>query len=144
MLFVISSRWLRLRPIVDWGRQKARIMTAEANMKLVDYTLQQEEETFEQDVIIQVRNFNMLRQQLISRIKSDEIAQKAYNISKQLFLIGKISITDLNAALAANDLAKQNYVSSLRDFWLAYYQLREKTLYDFHHNQLLVRDIQTN
>lgn len=131
-------------PIVDWGRQKARIMTAEANMKLVEYTLQQEEETFEQDVIIQVRNFNMLREQLKSRIKSDEIAQKAYGISKQLFLIGKISITDLNAALAAKDTAKQNYVSSLRDFWLAYYQLREKTLYDFHHNQLLLRDIQTN
>lgn len=131
-------------PIVDWGRQKARIMTAEANMKLVEYTLQQEEETFDQDVIIQVRNFNMLREQLKSRIKSDEIAQKAYNISKQLFLIGKISITDLNAALAAKDNAKQSYVSSLRDFWLAYYQLREKTLYDFHHNQLLVRDIQTN
>ena len=131
-------------PIVDWGRQKARIMTAEANMKLVEYTLQQEEETFEQDVIIQVRNFNMLREQLKSRIKSDEIAQKAYNISKQLFLIGKISITDLNAALLAKDNAKQSYVSSLRDFWIAYYQLREKTLYDFHHNQLLVRDIQTN
>lgn len=131
-------------PIVDWGRQKARIRTAEANMKLVEYTLQQEEETFEQEVVIQVRNFNMLREQLKSRIKSDEIAQKAYNISKQLFLIGKISITDLNAALAAKDNAKQNYVSSLRDFWLAYYQLREKTLYDFHHNQLLVRDIKTN
>ena len=131
-------------PIVDWGRQKARMRTAEANMKLVEYTLQQEEETFEQDVIIQVRNFNMLREQLTSRIKSDEIAQKAYNISKQLFLIGKISITDLNAALAAKDNAKQSYVSSLRDFWIAYYQLREKTLYDFHHNQLLVRDIQTN
>ncbi len=131
-------------PIVDWGRQKARMRTAEANMKLVEYTLQQEEETFEQDIIIQVRNFNMLREQLKSRIKSDEIAQKAYNISKQLFLIGKISITDLNAALLAKDNAKQNYVSSLRDFWLAYYQLREKTLYDFHHNQLLVRDIQVN
>jgi len=131
-------------PIVDWGRQKARMRTAEANMKLVEYQLKQDEQTFEQEVIIQVRNFNMLREQLKSRIKSDEIAQKAYNISKQLFLIGKISITDLNASLAAKDTAKQSYVSSLRDFWLAYYQLREKTLYDFHHNQLLIRDIQTD
>jgi len=131
-------------PIMDWGRQKARIRTAQANMKLVEYQLIQDEETFEQDVIIQVRNFNMLREQLKSRIKSDEIAQKAYNISKQLFLIGKISITDLNASLAAKDNAKQSYVGSLRDFWLAYYQLREKTLYDFHHSKLLVRDIQTN
>ena len=131
-------------PIVDWGRQKARYMTAEANKKLVEYQVQQDESTFDQDVLTQVRNFNMLREQLVSRTKSDEIANKAYNISKQLFLIGKITITELNAALVSKDQAKQNYVSSLRDFWLAYYQLREKTLYDFHNNQLLVRDIQTD
>ena len=131
-------------PILDWGRQKARIMTAEANMRLVEYQIIQDEITFDQEVLTQVRNFNMLREQLSARIKSDEIAQKAYNISKQLFLIGKISITDLNQSLASKDKAKQSYISSLRDFWLAYYQLREKTLFDFHNNQLLVRDIQTN
>ncbi len=131
-------------PLVDWGRQKARIMTAEANMKLVEYQLIQDEVTFEQDILTEVRNFNMLRVQLKARIKSDDIADRAYNISKQLFLIGKISITDLNQALAAKDRAKQNYVATLRDFWIGYYQLREKTLYDFHNNQLLVRDIQTD
>lgn len=130
-------------PIVDWGRQKARMMTAQANMKLVEYQLIQDQITFEQDILTQVRNFNMLREQLKARTKSDQIANRAYNISKQLFLIGKISITDLNQALASKDLAKQNYIGTLRDFWLAYYQLREKTLYDFHHDQLLVRDIQT-
>ncbi len=131
-------------PLVDWGRQKARIMTAEANMKLVEYQLIQDEVTFEQDILTEVRNFNMLRVQLKARIKADGIADKAYNISKQLFLIGKISITDLNQSLASKDRAKQNYVTTLRDFWVAYYQIREKTLYDFHHNQLLVRDIQTD
>jgi outer membrane protein TolC len=85
----------------------------------------------------------MLREQLRARIISDEIANRAYNISKELFLIGKISITDLNQALAAKDLAKQNYVATLRDFWESYYQLREKTLYDFENDQLLVKDIQT-
>ena len=130
-------------PILDWGRQKSRIMTAEANMRLVEYQVIQDEITFDQEVLTQVRNFNMLREQLGARVKSDEIAQKAYNISKQLFLIGKISITDLNQSLASKDKAIQSYITSLRDFWLAYYQLREKTLYDFHHNQLLVRDIQT-
>ena len=85
----------------------------------------------------------MLREQLKARIISDQIANKAYNISKELFLIGKISITDLNQSLASKDLAKQNYVSTLRDFWESYYQLREKTLYDVESNQLLVRDIKT-
>jgi outer membrane protein TolC len=131
-------------PIVDWGRQKARIRTAEANMKLVEYQLLQDEVTFEQDVLTEVRNYKMLRSQLKARIKSDEIADKAYNISKQLFLIGKISITDLNQALASKDKAKQSYVSTLRDFWIAYYTIREKTLYDFENDRLLVRDLQIN
>ena len=81
---------------------------------------------------------------IIPQEVADEIADKAYNISKELFLIGKISITDLNQALASKDMAKQSYVSTLRDFWTAYYQLREKTLYDFENSQLLVRDLQIN
>ncbi|MEN8249313.1 MAG: TolC family protein [Bacteroidota bacterium] len=131
-------------PVLDWGRQKARIMTAEANKKLVEYQILQDEETFDQDILTQARNFNMLKEQVKSRVISDQIAQRAYDISKQLFLIGKISITDLNQSIEAKDLAKQNYISSLRDYWAAYYQLREKTLYDFHHDQLLLRDIQTD
>jgi outer membrane protein len=131
-------------PIVDWGRQKSRLMTAEANMKLVQYQLVQDEVNFEQDILTEVRNFNMLREQLTARVKSDVIAQRAYDISKQLFLIGKITITELNQSLASKDRAKQSYITSLRDYWLAYYQIREKTLYDFHHNRILVRDIQTD
>jgi len=131
-------------PVLNWGRSQARRKTAEANMKLVEYQVLQDEVTFEQEVLTEVRNFNMLREQLRARIISDKIADRAYNISKQLFLIGKISITDLNQALASKDLAKQNYVATLRDFWESYYQLREKTLYDFAKDQLLVRDIQTN
>ena len=131
-------------PVLDWGRQKARIRRAEANRKLVEYQILQDEETFDQDILTSARNFNMLKEQVKSRVISDDIAQKAYEISKQLFLIGKISITDLNQSIEAKDLAKQNYISSLRDYWIAYFELREKTLYDFHNNQLLLRDIQTD
>lgn len=130
-------------PVLNWGRAKARRKTAEANQKLVEYQVNQDEVNFEQEVLTEVRNFHMLREQLKARIISDEIADKAYNISKELFLIGKISITDLNQALASKDLAKQNYVATLRDFWESYYQLREKTLYDFENDRLLVKDIQT-
>ena len=92
-------------PVLNWGRAKARRRTAEANMKLVEYQVQQDKVNFEQEVLTEVRNFHMLREQLRARIISDEIANKAYNISKELFLIGKISITDLNQSLAAKDLA---------------------------------------
>jgi len=128
-------------PILDWGRQRSRKKTAEANLTFVEYEVAQDMLDFEQDVLIQVRNFKMLREQVKVRSKSDEIAQKAYDISYQLFLIGKISITELNQSLASKDQAKQGNIQSLRDFWVAYFQLRQKTLYDFENNDLLLKDL---
>ncbi len=129
-------------PIIDWGRQKARIKTAEANMKLVEYSLIQDENTFKQSVILLVRNFEILKKQVKARKKSDEIAYESFLISKQSFLDGELSVTDFNAALKTKDEAKKDYIKSLRDFWVGYYQIREKTLYDFEHQQLLVRNVQ--
>lgn len=118
-------------PLIDWGRQKSRIKTAEANQKLVEYTVAQEQVNFEQEIYTQVRLFEMLRQQIIIATKSDEIAQRRYEISKQRYLIGKISITDLNIATQEKDEARHSYITALREFWTAYYKLRQLTLYDF-------------
>lgn len=141
----ISSQLFRLEmdvPIIDWGRAKSRKKTASANLRLTEYQVEQDKLNFEQQVITDVRNFIMLRQQVASRKRSDEIALQAYNISYQLYLIGKISITDLNQSFASKDSAKLNYIQSLRDFWTSYFQLRFQTLYDFEKNQLLVKDIE--
>jgi len=141
----ISSQLIRLEmdvPIIDWGRAKARKKTASANLRLTEYAVEQDKLNFEQEVVTDVRNFTMLRQQVSARKRSDEIAQRAYNISYQLYLIGKISITDLNQSLASKDSAKFNYIQSLRDFWASYFRLRFQTLYDFDNSQLLVNDIQ--
>jgi outer membrane protein len=70
-------------------------------------------------------------------IKSDEIAQKRYDISQQRYLIGKISITDLVIALQEKDQAKQAYVDALGEFWRAYFEIRQLTLYDFERKEPL-------
>ena len=124
-------------PVVDWGRQKSRKKTAEANQKLVDYTVQQDEQTFDQEVFTQVKQFEMLRNQILITQRADEISERRYNIAKNRYLIGKISITDLSIALTDQDNAKRNYINSLRNFWDAYYNLRRLTLYDFATNQIL-------
>jgi outer membrane protein TolC len=124
-------------PILDWGKQKSIVKTAEANQKLVSYTVAQEEMNFDQEVSTLVRQFEVLRQRLVVSKKADEIGERKYDISKNRYLIGKISITDLNLALQDKDRAKQDYVQSLRDFWTAYYQIRRLTLYDFEQNESL-------
>ena len=73
----------------------------------------------------------MLRNQLLLNTKVDNIAQQRYDIAQKTYLIGKISITDFNIASNEKDQAKRAYLSSLRDFWEAYYNLRTLTLYDF-------------
>jgi outer membrane protein TolC len=118
-------------PLVDWGRQQARIKTALANEQVVKSIVSQEELTFEQEVLQKVRQFRILREQLKVARRSDEVGQRSYDIAQQRYLISKISINDLLNILRAKDEAKRGYLSSLRNFWTAYYELRQLTLYDF-------------
>lgn len=118
-------------PIVDWGRQRSRVKTAEANQQLTEYTVAQDQINFEQEVYTQVKLFKMLRQQTEIAAKSDDIAQRRYDLSRNRYMIGKVSITDLNIAMQEKDEARRSYIAALRDFWEAYYRLRQLTLYDF-------------
>lgn len=124
-------------PVLDWGRNKAMMRTAMANQKLMDFQIAQDEVNFEQNIITQVRQFEMLRLQLEITRKADEVAAQRYNVSQNRYLIGKIDITNLNLALNEKDNAKRTYIQALRDFWIAYYNLRELTLYDFSERKLL-------
>lgn len=124
-------------PVLDWGRNKAMMRTALANKKLIDFQIAQEEVNFEQGIMTQVRQFEMLRLQLEITKKSDEVAAERYNVSQNRYLIGKIDITNLNIALNEKDDAKRRYIQALRDFWIAYYNLRMLTLYDFAERRLL-------
>jgi outer membrane protein TolC len=124
-------------PVMDWGRNRARMQTALANKKLNDYVIAQDEVNFEQEIITMVSQFEVLLSQIEITKKSDEVAQERYLVSQNRYLVGKIDITNLNIALTEKDAAKRSYLSALRAFWIAYYGLRRLTLYDFSNKQLL-------
>jgi len=124
-------------PVLDWGRNRARMRTAMANQKLNEYVIAQDEVIFEQEILTQVSQFEVLLSQIEITKKSDEIAQERYIVSQNRYLIGKIDITNLNLALKDKDEAKRAYVAALRAFWTAYYELRRLTLYDFSSDRLL-------
>lgn len=124
-------------PIINWGRNEARMKTALANKQLIDYTIAQEEQNFEQEILTQVRQLDVLNQQIEISKKSDEVAQKRYDVAQNRYLIGKIDITNLNIALTEKDNAKRSYINALRTYWIAYYDLRRLTLYDFAEGNLL-------
>jgi outer membrane protein TolC len=118
-------------PIVDWGRRRSLMQTAYANKRLNDFTIAQDEVNFEQEIITQARQFELLRLQIEITKKSDEVAQERYNVAQNRYLIGKIDITNLGIALTEKDAAKRGYINALNLFWTSYFNLRALTLFDF-------------
>ncbi len=124
-------------PILDWGRSKSRVKIALAEQQLNEYLIAQEIQNFERNIITQVSRFEVLRAQVEITKKADEVAQERYDVAQNRYLIGKVTITDLNIALKEKDEAKRGYIRALRDFWIAYFDLRRLTLYDFLNGELL-------
>jgi outer membrane protein len=122
-------------PVMDWGRSKSRTKTAQANEQLTTYAVEQDKQTFKQQIVTQVTLFNMMKEQIQLTDEAEKIAAEKYKIASERYVLGNLSITDLSIAFQENDRAKRDYVSSLRDFWGAYYQLRYLSLYDFEKNR---------
>ncbi len=118
-------------PVVDWGRRKATVQTAQAQKRLTDFDVERQQINFEQEVAIQVRMFETLKLQVEITRKADEVAFERYNVAQNRYLIGKIDITNLAIALNEKDDARRSYVEALKSFWIEYFNLRRLTLYDY-------------
>ena len=122
-------------PILDWGRAASAVKMAESQRDLAQFDVQKAKEDFDRSVIVQVEQFSLLKGQLITAKEADRVAENGYKIALKKFQNGEISITDLNIALSERETAKRDYIGSLSTYWLAYYNLRILTLYDFETDQ---------
>ena len=118
-------------PIFDWGVSKSKRKMGEADLGLVETNIEQEQQAFEQEIFLHILNWSSKRDFLATSEKAKEIAVKRYEITKERYILGKITITDLNLAQQEKDKAEIEYLNSLEDFWIDYYTLRKLTLYDF-------------
>lgn len=118
-------------PILDWGLRKGKIQMARSNREVTEATVKQARIDFEQDLLISIMEFNLQEKQVEISAKADTIAQLGYEVTKQRFFIDKVDVIKLNSARNSLDAARRNYISSLRQYWRSYYQMRQITLYDF-------------
>ncbi|WP_035565894.1 TolC family protein [Hymenobacter sp. IS2118] len=118
-------------PLVDWGRRKSIVKTAELTRDQVQRAVAQEERSFEQTVLTQASQFTALAEQLRLAERADSLAQRRYDITRATYLLGRLSLTDLSLASNAKDSAKRTRIFALRACWVAHYRLRALTLYDF-------------
>ncbi|MDZ7605845.1 MAG: TolC family protein [Cyclobacteriaceae bacterium] len=93
--------------------------------------MEREKLNFEREVIVQVEQFNLLKDQMETSKEADKVAENGYEIALKRFQNGEISITDLNISLQEREKAKRDYISSIENYWESYYYLRILTLYDF-------------
>ncbi len=127
-------------PILDWGRRKGQLSMAKSNREAVRLSINQEKIDFEQNIVMNVMEFNLQGIQVTNSAKADTIAQLKYDVTQQRFLIGKQDITRLNIARNDREQARRAYINSLRSYWNYYYSIRRLTLFDFEQNTTLSED----
>ena len=118
-------------PILDWGLTKGRYQLAKSNLELTQVQVEQALTDFQQNLFLDVEQFNLQKNQVAISAKSDTVAMKRFEVTKQRFLIGKIAVLELNDADTRKDQNRRAYVQSLQNYWTYFYNLRQLTLYDF-------------
>jgi len=118
-------------PILDWGLGRGKYQMAQSSLELAQVQVNQALTDFEQNLFLDVEQFNLQKNQVAIAAKSDTVAMKRYEVTKQRFLIGKIAVLDLNDADSRKDQNRRAYVQSLQNYWNYFYNLRNLTLYDF-------------
>ena len=118
-------------PLVDWGVGKGRVEVARSNLEKTKTEIAQARTDFEANVIKLVKQFNLQAGKVAIAQKTSERAARRNEVAYRLYLLGKSSLLDLNAAIAEKDSSKRAYISEMHNYWSLYYALRSITGYDF-------------
>lgn len=127
-------------PLLDWGESRGNYRMAQSSEEVVKTNVQQSMIEFDENIFLQVMQFNLQDDQVLIASKADTIANKRYEVAKRRFMIGKIDVLDLNVAMEDKDIARRSFVESMRNYWDYYYNLRGLTLYDWQKNIKLEED----
>lgn len=118
-------------PIWEWGGARAAVRAAAANRARQESESERARREIAQEAGYAARQFVLARSRLDLAAKADTVAGRRFDVAKNRYVVGKIGIADLYLAQSEKDAALESYVQAIRGYWLAYYQLRRVTLYDF-------------
>jgi outer membrane protein TolC len=110
-------------PLLDWGRQKAQIGIADANEKVVAYTLEQERRSLETRLYHQVKTQELLRANTGYARRASAIADERFQLALEQYRAGELALSDIARALEEKELFRRTYVQALRRFWEGHYVL---------------------
>ena len=122
-------------PIWDWGVNKAEMASAKAGLKRTEMFMDEQHKIVENSIRDVVRRIKETEQRIEVLEKSQNVAQRSYDITLERFNNGEISSQDL--ALDNNRLAsaKMAYLGAFINYKLAIADLKRKTFWDFENNR---------
>lgn len=110
-------------PILDWGKRKAVLKTAQSNKDVVDAQLNREKISFQQNIFLLTENYNNQGAQVEIARESNELARNNYDVALQLYISGDYDILSLNDASSRRDAAELKLIEDIYMYWSYYYQV---------------------
>ena len=125
--YSISLRYL----LFDFGKNKQQIKLMNIEKELLENDYQIRIESLEEELYHLVNQYNDNVKKLLLLKKKLDIASERYDFSRKRFSLGKVTITDLNLAQREYQIIDNDYLVTLKEIWIVYYNIRKLTLYDF-------------
>jgi outer membrane protein TolC len=118
-------------PLMQWGARGESIEAAKADREQAVSLARVALDQAAQDAHFAVLTLDQARQSLVLSTKADTVATRRFDVALQRYRVGNITVDILYIAQSEKDAALAQFVSALRNYWVAYYGLRRATLYDF-------------
>lgn len=124
-------------PVWQWGAHSAQVEAAKSDRNSAQNVAQTSRAQVEITAHFAALQIGQARRALTIAAKADTVAAKRFEVALNRYGISKITIDNLFIAQTEKDQALSTYVQALRGYWLAYFQLRKTTLYDFEKGQII-------
>lgn len=114
-------------PIFDGLKKQAQIQQADINIKKAENDKKLMESLIDQEIFMYQSNFNRANRQLSIQKKNFELAQEIYNRTQLKYNSGLGSSLDLANAQRDLETARNSYLSTMYDYFVAQVDLRKAT-----------------
>ena len=96
--------------ILDWGRAASIVKMADSERDLAKFDVQKAKKEFDRSVIVQVEQFGLLKDQLMTAKEADRVAENGYKIALKRFETVRLALPTSTSHLQS--VKQQNVIIS--------------------------------
>lgn len=124
-------------PIFDGSQKKIVLQKQSISEDLLQDRKTYAEQAFKNQLRVVIHQMEARAEELKQSKEIFTLAKKGYTIANDRYLLGDMTVTELTLAYEVRDQAWRNYIRTISDYWVTYYQLRALTGYDFEKNKFI-------